>query len=83
MIVGSFFDVDTEPDERFKVDRYKPCYSVGMTDPPEFSNITALDAHGIGDEFGFSAFVAESVEECFEWFFEEDYQSLYESYRWV
>ena len=83
IIAGSFIDVDAEPDERLRVDRYEPWYSVGMKDAPEFSNVTALDAHGIGDELGFTAFVTERVEECFEWFFEEDYQSLYELFRWV
>ena len=83
IIAGSFIDVDAEPDERLRVDRYEPWYSVGMKDPPEFSNITALDPHGVGDELGFTAFVTERVEECFEWFFEEDYQSLYEMFRWV
>ena len=83
MIAGSYIDVDAEPDERFKVDKYEPWYSVGMKDPPKFSNITALDPHGIGDDLGFTAFGTERVEECFEWFFEEDYQSLYELFRWV
>lgn len=83
ILAGSCIDVDAEPDERFKVDRYEPWYSVGMDDPPKFSNVTALDPHSTGDEFGFTAFITERVEECFEWFFEEDYQSLYESFRWV
>ena len=83
IIAGSCIDVDAEPDERFKVDKYEPWYSVGMKDPPEFSNITVLDPHAIGDEFGFTAWATERVEECFEWFFEEDYQSLYQLYRWV
>ena len=83
MIAGSFIDVDAEPDERFKVDKYEPWYSVGMNNPPEISNIVALDPHAIGDNLGFTAFTTERIEECFEWFFEEDYQSLYEMFRWV
>lgn len=82
-IAGSFIDVDAEPDERFKVDRYEPWYSLGMNNPPEISNIVALDPHAIGDNLGFTAFTTERIEECFEWFFEEDYQSLYEVFRWV
>jgi len=83
MIAGSYIDVDAEPDERFKVDRYEPWYSVGMKDTPEFSNITNLDPHATGDRFGFTAWATDHVEECFELFFEEDYQTLYELYRWV
>lgn len=83
MIAGSFIDVDAEPDERFRVDKYEPWYSVGMNNPPEISNIVALDPHAIGDNLGFTAFTTERIEECFEWFFEEDYQSLYEMFRWV
>lgn len=82
-IAGSYIDVDAEADERFKVDKYEPWYSVGMTDPPKFSNVTALDAHSIGNEIGFTAFSTGCIEECFELFFEEDYQSLYELFRWV
>ncbi len=83
MIAGSYIDVDAEPDERFKVDKYEPWYSVGMKDPPEYSNITTLDPNAIGDSFGITTAALEPVEECFEWFFEEDYQSLYELFRWV
>ena len=83
MIAGSFIDVDAEPDERFKVDKYEPWYSVGMNNAPEISNIVALDPHAIGANLGFTAFTTERIEECFEWFFEEDYQSLYEMFRWV
>ena len=83
ILAGSFIDVDAEPDERFRVDRYEPWYSVGMKNPPEISNVIALDPHDLGDEFGFTAFAPERIEECFEWFFNEDYQSLYELFRWV
>ena len=83
MIAGSYIDVDAEPDERFKVDRYEPWYSVGMKNPPDISNVIALDPHDLGDEFGFTAFAMQSVEECFERFFDEDYRSLYELFRWV
>ena len=83
MIAGSYIDVDAEPDERFRVDKYEPWYSVGMKDPPEYSNITTLDPNAIGDRFGITARATENVEECFELFFEEDYQSLYEILRWV
>lgn len=82
-MAGSFVDENAEPDKRSKEHSYEPRFSVGMMDPPKTSNVTALDPHGIGDEFGFTAFATEPVEECFEWFFEEDYQSLFESYRWA
>ncbi len=83
MIAGSFIDVDAEPDERFRVDKHEPWYSVGMNNPPNISNIVALDPHAAGDSPGFTAFTTEPVEECFEWFFGEDYRSLYEAFRWV
>ena len=83
VVAGSIIDVDAEPDERFKVDRYEPWYSVGMKNPPEIANVTALDPHAVGDKFGFTAWATERVEECFELFFEEDYQTLYELYRWL
>lgn len=83
VIAGSFIDVDAEPDERFRVDKYEPWYSVGMNNPPDISNIVALDPHTIGDDLGFTVFTTERIEEYFAWFFEEDYQSLYEAFRWV
>ena len=83
VVAGSIIDVDAEPDERFRVDRHEPWYTVGMKNPPEIGNVTALDPHAIGDNLGFTAFATERIEECFEWFFEEDYQSLYEMFRWV
>ena len=83
MIAGSHIDVDAEPDERFKVDRYEPWYTVGMINPPDYSNVTALDTPGIGEDLGFTAFTTERVEECFGWFFEGDYKSLYELFRWI
>ena len=83
VVAGSIIDVDAEPDEQIRVDKYEPWYCVGMKNPPEFANVTALDPHAIGDDLGFTGFATERIEECFEWFFEEDYQSLYELFRWV
>ena len=65
------------------VDGYEHWYSVGMKNPPEIRNITALEPHAIGDDLGFTTASADRVKECFEWFFEGDYQSLYELFRWV
>lgn len=83
LLADSPIDVDAAPNERFKIDNYEPWYSVGLQDPPKFSNVTRLDPFGVGDDFGFTASATERIEECFELFFEEDYQSLYESFHWV
>ena len=82
-IADSFLDANVESNERFNAGEQEPRFSVGMENPPKISNVMALDPHGIGDEFGLTVFATDPIEECFKWFFQEDYRSLYESYRWV
>jgi hypothetical protein len=82
-VTGYFIDVDADPDVRFRADKHAPAFSIGMKNPPGVSNIVALDVRGIDDDLGFFTFSPKPVEECFEWFFNEDYRSLYARFRWV
>ena len=82
-IVGYYIDVEADPDERFRADKFAPAFSVGMRNPPDLPNVVALDIHGLGDDVGFFTFSPKPVEECFGWFFNEDYRSLFEKFRWV
>jgi len=77
----TFVDVDSEPDERFRVDRFEPWYRLGMQPPLGISNVVLLDPHDIGDEFSFVAFAPEAVHEAFELFFREDLAGLYGMFR--
>ena len=83
ILPGALIDVDAEPDQRFKVDRHEPWFSIGIENAPRFSNVSTLDPHNVGPDSSFTTFSTERAVECSEWFFDEDYQSLYELFQWV
>ena len=80
---GSVINVDCEPNEQLRIDANEPWFSVGLENAPDIANVVAIDRDSVGDVLGFTTASLDTVEECFEWFFEEDYQSLYELFRWV
>lgn len=75
-------DVKADPDPSFHVDPGEPWFSVGITNAPNMRNLVSLEPHGSGDSSEFTTFSIERAEECFRWFFESDYLSLYEIFRW-
>ena len=83
VVAGSIIDVDCEPDEQLRTDASEPWFTTGLENAPDIPNVVSISKDSSDDNLGFTTASLDSVEECFEWFFEEDYESLYSLFRWV
>ena len=82
-IAESVVDLRSMPEGIPKGDPYEPWFFLGLSNLPDIRGVTALNARGGDEQPGFMTFALEPVEESFRWFFEDDYVSLYERFRWI